>query len=322
MTHRNATNTVRPPSLVDTLGTGFRALNRALPALLVPLVLDLWYWLGPRMSIHPLVDWLRRLVDPETWQLMRDRLGPELLTDRLFDLKLSGRIEGQLPFWRRMYTLETVTAAPPVAPAIWSIGNFGTLFATVLALNLVLTLLTAIYLLPLADIVRGAPVQRRWSRRILRAWLAQLGVLAIVLALLIIVGIPLVTLASVVATVAPAAGSFLSVLAMALLLWIVFTASFAYDAIVLNDAGPISALLASLLIIRRSFWGAVGLYLLNFFILAGLNIIWQGLMGSIPGLLVAMLTSAYVGAGLAAAHLVFYRDRLPTSAARTTGSQA
>src|SRR5688572_18920040 len=98
MTHRNATNTVRPPSLVDTVGTGFRALNRALPALLVPLVLDLWYWLGPRMSLHPLVDWLRRIIDPETWQLLRDRLGPELLTDRLFDLKLSGRIEGQLPF--------------------------------------------------------------------------------------------------------------------------------------------------------------------------------------------------------------------------------
>ncbi len=321
--HRKATNAARPPSLVDTVGTGFRALNRALPALLVPLILDVWYWVGPRISIHPLVEWVRKAFDPTTWQQLRTQVDPLMLSDRLFDLKYAGQIEGRLPFWQRIYALEPAASAPMLfRPATWYVGGFLTLFAAVIAINIVLTLLTAIYLIPLADIIRGGTAPRSWIRRVLRAWVSQLGVVGIILTFFIVIGVPLLTVAGVLTTVAPALGNFMAVFSMAVLLWIVFTASFAYDAIVVSDAGPIGAMLASLLIIRKSFWGAVGLYLLNFFILAGLSIIWDGLMGSLPGLIVAMLSSAYVGAGLAAAHLVFYRDRLPVSAARKPESQA
>src|SRR3712207_121909 len=110
MMHRDATNAVRPPSLVDTVSTGFRALNRALPALLVPLALNAWYWLGPRISVQPLIDTLRAAFGPEAWALLVSRIDPALLSGRPFDLKLEGRFEGRLPFWQRVYTLEPVAA--------------------------------------------------------------------------------------------------------------------------------------------------------------------------------------------------------------------
>jgi hypothetical protein len=323
MMHRNATNTARPPSLIDTIGTGFRALNRALPALLIPLLLDLWYWLGPRISIRPLVDWIRSAFDPATWQQLRTQVSPLLTSDRIFDLKFSGQVEGRLPFWDRVYVLDPGPGVPhPFQAATWNVGGFLTLFGAVIAINLMLTFLTAVYLLPLADIIRDGAAPQGWARRVIRAWLSQLAVTGIVLTLLIVIGIPLFTVAGILASAAPAFGNLVAIFGMAVLLWIIFTASFAYDAIVVSNAGPIGAMLASLLVIRKSFWSAVGLYLLNFFILEGLSIIWDGLMGSLPGLIVAMVSSAYVGAGLAAAHLVFYHDRLPASAARKTGSQS
>lgn len=321
--HRNATNAVRPPSLVDTLAAGFRALNRALPALVVPLALNAWYWLGPLISIQPFLDSLRAAFGPTAWQLLRSRIDPSLLPPQPVDLKLIGRIEGQLPFWQRVYILEPMVPPPQVFDrAVWPVGGLLTLLGTVVLLNLVLTLLTTLYLLPLADMVRGGAPRPGWLRRIGRAWLSQVGVLGLVLAFLIVVGVPLAALAGFVAGISPGLGNFLAVLTMALLLWVIFTASFAYDAVLLHGAGPIGAMLASLLVIRTSFWSAIGLYLLSFFILAGLHIIWQGLMGSIPGLIVAILSSAYIGSGLAAAHLVFYRDRLPRPAAHESGTRA
>ncbi len=307
MTHHNAANTTRPPSLVDTLGAGFRALNRSLPALLIPLALDLWYWLGPRISVRPLVDRLRAF-DPVAWDQIRRQLTAALPPDRPFDL----RLDGQFPFWRRIYTLVPAgSAPPPIEPATWHVGGILALLGAVIGINLLVTLLTAAYLVPLADVVRGSPGSGGWLRRVVRAWLAVLGIVGIVLAFLTVIGIPVLVVAGLLAQLIPALGYFVAAFFIVAVLWIVFTTSFAYDAVVVNNAGPFRAMLASVLVVRRWFWSAVGLFLLNSFILGGLGIIWERLAGSLPGLLLAMATSAYIGAGLAAAHLVFFRDRSP-----------
>ena len=307
MMHRNATNAAQPRSLVDTLGAGFRALNRALPALLIPLALDIWYWIGPRISLRPLGERLRSL-DPRAWDQARQQLRSAMPLDRPFDL----RLDGQFPFWRRIYTLVPATTAPqPIEPMTWHIGGFLALLAALIAINALLAFLTALYLLPLADVVRGSASPGTWLRRVGRTWLSLLGLMGLMMIVLIVIGLPLLAVAGVLVSVAPLVGAIIMSFFVAAVLWLVFSASFAYDAVVVSGAGPIRAMFISLLLIRTSFWKAVGLFLLSYFILAGLEIIWEGLARSLPGLIVAMVTSAYVGAGLAAAHLVFYRDRVP-----------
>jgi hypothetical protein len=308
MMHRNATNIVRRPSLIDTVGSGFRALNRVLPVLLVPLALDLWYWLGPRISLSPLVAWFRAL-SPESWDVMQSRLNLVLPADRPFDLRLDGQV--QLPFWRRIYTLvPSNTTVRLFQPAPWHIGDFIGLLGALLGLNIAIILLTGLYLVPLASAVSGGTADG-WVRRLARAWLGLLGVAAIVMTVLIVGGVPLVVVASLLMQVTPTIGSFVMALVLAAALWFFFTASFAYDAVVVSGINPLKAIMASLLVVRSSFWGAIGLFLVSAFIVQGLGIIWQSLNGTLVGVLFAMVASAYVGAGLTAAHLVFYRDRVP-----------
>ena len=45
---------VRPklPGVIDTLSAGFQTLNRHLYLLLAPIILDLFYWLGPHISVQ------------------------------------------------------------------------------------------------------------------------------------------------------------------------------------------------------------------------------------------------------------------------------
>ena len=41
------------PGIIDTLSAGFQTVNRHLYLLLVPILLDLFYWLGPRLTVKP-----------------------------------------------------------------------------------------------------------------------------------------------------------------------------------------------------------------------------------------------------------------------------
>lgn len=224
-------------------------------------------------------------------------------------------LQGQLPFWRRLHILGTPSdAAQLLEPSTWFIGDLWTLLGTLLLINLTITFLTVLYLLPLAEVVRGGASPRGIGRRVLRTWLSLLGVIGIILTILAVIGIPLTAVAMVIFSIVPTLGSAILFLVFAVAIWIVFSASFAYDAIVLDDAGPIAALLVSLVVVRRHFWGVVGFFLLQTFILLGLGFIWSGLVSSTLGVVVAVVTSAYVGAGIAAAHLVFFRDRAPRMA--------
>ena len=310
MMHHKATNAAPLPSLVDTFGSGFRAVNRVLAVLIIPVLVDLWLWLGPRVSVRPLVDRLRAF-NPTDWDQAWAQVRTLLPENQPIDL----RVAGQLPLWRRLHILGTpLDAVQVVQPATWFAGDLLSVLGMLLLLNLGVTFLTGVYLLLLADVVRGTAPAGGIGRRVLRTWLVMLAVTGMVLALFAVVAIPLLAVALVLMSIVPALGSAVVVLVFTAVIWVIFGTSFAYDAIVLDGAGPATALLMSLVVVRRYFWSAVGFFLLQTLMLQGLGVLWNGLISTVPGLLAAIVSSAYIGAGIAAAHLVFFRDRVPRTA--------
>src|SRR5260221_12843756 len=55
MTQVLAKTPVPPQGIIASLVTGFEAINTRLELILLPLALDLFLWLGPHLSISPLV---------------------------------------------------------------------------------------------------------------------------------------------------------------------------------------------------------------------------------------------------------------------------
>jgi hypothetical protein len=164
--------------------------------------------------------------------------------------------------------------------------------------------------MPLADLIRGTPLALPPARRVVKAFASLLGVVGIVLGIMLLFCIPFALLISLTSLISPVLGSLVASLWLAFVIWLLFTAWFSFDAVIMSGVGPIRALLTSLFIVQRSFWSAIGLYLIGSLILAGLNVIWQMLSASSVGLILAMAGSAYISCGLAAAHMIFYRDRL------------
>jgi hypothetical protein len=89
----------------------------------------------------------------------------------------------------------------------------------------------------------------------------------------------------------------------------------------LKGVNPLRAILLSITLVRRFFPGTLALLALSALIMVGLNVLWQSLVGNLPGLLLAMVGNAYIGSGLIAARMVFYQDRLASAVQETATSE-
>lgn len=314
----NASKTVRLPSLVDTISQGFGVVNKRPWVLLIPLMLDLIYWLGPRISPQPLAGRLLALakaLDPQHWDAQRQQLADQLNgVQSPVDLSPVAFIPNMLPKFVNLLTPLIPTPTPPIAPVTWHIGSIATLLGSIIVINGLSLLATTLFLLPLAELIRGQrSIGWRWLARTFGSFIS---ILLVVAGLGLAVLVPFMLLSTFVLQVNSVLGEIILTFGIALIFWLLFTASFSFDAVVISGVGPIRALLTSLLVVQRSFWSALGLFLLGWMILWGMSAFWTWLAATMVGLIVALVGSAYISSGLAAAHLVFYRDRLSRSTQR------
>ncbi len=311
----NASKTARLPGVIDTLSQGFAAAYRRPWLLAIPFVLDLVYWFGPRRTILPLMQSLlawAAAFSPEAFTDEQRTVFLDISAQPLYlDFSPFGAVSPQLPKFINLLTpLLPELPDAPFAAALWPISGAGTLVAGWLVVNLVSMLVLAVFLMLLALPLRMQAAPRLDVKGLLRVYGSFLTILLIVGGAVFLVGIPALVLALLVGSVNVVVGQILLLVLQALLFWLLFTASFSFDAVVINGAGPLRALLSSLLVVQRSFSSAFGLFLLGWLILWGISFVWRPIAATAAGLLAAMLASAYLSTGLAAAHLTFFRDRI------------
>ncbi len=303
MQHRNALKTTRQPSLIDVVSEGFAAANRRVWVLLLPIALDLFLWLGPRLGIAPLFAQVRAL-NTTTWDQTLASLGTDAGTQvAAYDLRylrLLNPVQSLLP-------LADVPAAPwPLTT--WQIGSWAGMLGIVLLINVVALVFAALYLLPLGQQINTGG--QRGARSIGRTLVAFAGVAALVLGVLFAASIVALLVIGLLSLVVQPLAMFVLFVWLTVVVWWVFVTSWAFDAVVLDGVGPVRAVWNSFLLVQRALWGAINLWLLTTLIGWGFTVIWQALAAtSSIGLLVAIVGSAYITTGLAAAHLVFYRNR-------------
>ena len=153
-----------------------------------------------------------------------------------------------------------------------------------------------------------------------KIFVKMLGVTLVWCGVALAILIPFLLIGGLLSLVSTVLGYTVMFFGVAGVIWMWFTARFAFAAVVISNASAPRALLGSVLVVRRWFWSAIGLFFLSYIIVSGMTVIWQGLAHlGLVGLLLAIIGSAYISTGLAAAHLVFYRDRMQSSG-RVAGS--
>jgi hypothetical protein len=326
-----------PLGLIDTLSTGFKVVQRRPWLVMLPVLLDLWLWLGPRWSIQPLADSLLRLWTTES-------LPPELAQTaepyRQFLLAAGASFNmwwlvDNNPAWlrtalpglaepARLGAAPGVIETPALALLLWApllllLGvALGSVFLAAVASQLPA---------PPADETKPATVEPSaaepaqgqskagfWLRRAARTFSLAMVFGLLVLALLLLSSLLLAIVLTPLFIISPQAGAGATSLAALLIGWfsVVFYLMFYFvlAAIVGDGVGLWQAMWRSFNVVYRNFWGTLGLLLLTTLILWGFGLIWQRLAaGSAVGVLVAIAGNAVLVTGLTAARLIFYRER-------------
>jgi hypothetical protein len=156
----------------------------------------------------------------------------------------------------------------------------------------------------------GSPMAA--CRRIPRAVLDVLGLVAVLIATAILFCVPVVLLIGFTAVVSPPVAILGGMLLLAGLLFASIHLFFSVPAIFVSNAGPLLAIQRSVGLVRRHLWASVALILLTWLILAGMDRVWDLLASQLQppyGVILGILGNAYVASGLIAAGMVFYIQR-------------
>lgn len=303
--------------LIDTLSAGFRLVRRHAWLAIIPILLDIWLWLGPQLSIQPLVDGLLRFWNSA--QLPADfaelaasygqflaELGQQFNLFWLMDSSLVW-LDGLVP---RLVDPARFGGAPAVAP----VPTPALLLWTPLLLSAGLGLGSA-FLTALASRLRPPDEQTvSWWRRGLRTWLMAV-VYGLILVILGVAGLMIFSLGmTAVLMVVPGLSGILMSLSFLLIgwlaLWIYLMLYFVLASVVLDKATLPEAVWRSINVVSRNFWSTLALVILTNVILAGFGFIWQRLAGLSPwGTLAGILGNGFLLTGLSATRLLYYQDR-------------
>ncbi len=325
-------NTPQTASLIDTLSEGYSAINRRPWLVIIPILLNVYLWFGPQLSLAPLIDDFHGLTqrllasDPQQREL-QDQYSQLLLAQGQIDMRRPMAVLNYIPL--TSYILGSgaggggALGLPFVEPtpqpidtrpsgAIQVSNTAGALLAFVLinalALPLSITFLTQLAL----AVQRERTSPGAWLRRVGRALLAMLGCIAVLIGVGLALWLPFLFFTSILLWFAPILGGLALLLMWVATFWIRIYVGFAREAIVMNDYGPLRALHTSFNVVRRNLWGTLAFLALSVVITIGCGVIW-GLLASrfsTAGLIMAIVGSAYVGSGLLAARMAFFRERL------------
>jgi hypothetical protein len=291
----------RSASLVDIIGAGYRALNRRPWVIGIPAGLSAYLWLGTPLGLGPLAARLGEALE-EVGRLAggeRELLARSIIAT---DVRVALAWLNFVP----------VLAPPPASDGrIIGLGGPWQFMGALVAINLLALLLSSYFLTVLGEAVSG---DARGPMASLRRSLAVAGdIVRYLLALAgvgLILALPFLAISAILVITLPGLTLVVLLAWYVALFWAYVYTGFAPEAILISRVGPLRAIYNSVHIVRRDLIGTLGLLLLSFIILSGLGLVWQRIAIAPPGVALAILGSAYVGSGLSAARLEFYRERL------------
>jgi len=265
------------------------------------------------------------LIDQSEMQVLYD----QLLANGSVDLRSQATFLNYVPTLRQ-YIIGSVDSAGSASgvPAIVEpprlidarrtdtieVATVGGALLAFVIFNALALALSALFLAQVGAAVRN-PAGGLWLPRgglgaAPRVGLAMLGAVGIMLGVMLALGLPFLFFAYLLIFLNPTIGLLALELLFVVGFWINIYIGFYREAIVINDQGPLRAIYTSFNVVRRNFWGTLAFLALSLIISLGSGVIWYRLVSSTAGLIVAMIGSAYIGSGLLAARMAFFRERL------------
>jgi len=307
----------KPLGVIESLQQGFNFLNRHLWLLLPLIILDIGLWLGPRLSIAPLIQGVESLLadQPEMPADVAANFNTAIDTLQAFGSGynllslLAGLLTG-IP--SLMARLDIHAIGSPISPVIL-LSDWHTVLLLVASL-IPLGVLIGSYWLTLIAFslegkrIRSAAFLRRWGWVWLNVNLYLLALLFILAFFSVMFGV-----IGAFALVFGAAGAlFIAVLWIFFIgfsIWLSISLYFVVISVAMDGVNLARAVWRSLNVVGRNAVSTLGFFILAQMLMEGFARIWARLSVHEWGVALSILGNAYLGAAIVTAAFLFYQSR-------------
>ncbi len=314
MDAKNTTAPTPPVGVIESLTTGFETIAGRLVLVLLPLLVDLLVWVGPRLSLRPAIANYYH----EFWQPLIASLEPEAQTTFATVTEMLRTAAENMPvLYLPLVGVPSVMAgreAAPLpfnyAPPLWEVQQpFG--LVGVNAASLLASLLFAVIYLTLiaSQVQKGKIDLKRMLARLPRNGL-WIMVLAIVVPLVLLaIYLPFVILAFGVSLLSPFLALIVDWGGRLLVLWMLLFLVFTVHGLLMNERGLLGALWDSVRVVQWNMTATLFLFLLIIVLNMALAAVWSLAPAGSWLAVVGIVGNAFAATGLITASFVFFKDR-------------
>lgn len=310
----NATETpiIAPPKLIDSFVKGFNTVANNIQLILLPVLLDLLLWLGPRLGFKKLFDaqvavWgdlAHQLFTPETyaqWQPLQKTLLEESARLNIFSA-LSTLPVGIPSLSASLAPLESALGTPTIV----EVTTPGALVAYTILLVLLGFAAGALYFNWISRLAVPEPITFS-MKSLVYQYLQTLLMTLIMVGLLLAMTIPAGFLLSVLALLSPAIMQMAGMMILFGILWVLLPMIFAPFGVFASQQKAIHAIITSMNLVRR-YLPTAGLFVLIAMVLGmGLDQLWRVPPENSWLMLVGIAGHAFIYTALIASAFVYYR---------------
>jgi len=309
-------NTLKPhpPGLIPALRAGLDTVANNLYLLVLPILLDLILWLGPRLSLKTLLtpmmeDSIQQLMTAGTTNDMMQvvaqmRIVWEQFLESFNLLSLASTFPVGVP---SLLSITAPDANPIGSPMLIDVSTAGSAWSIWFVIILVGYLAGSYYLGAIAR--RTLNLQSTYSLGTLGGQTLQSLVLTLVLlGILLGVGIPIVVMTGILAAISPALLSPALFVLGLVCVWVFMPVVFAPHGIFTFHQNALGSIRTSMQVVNGNRAG-VGMFVLSLLVLEqGLRILWDTPSAGSWLLLVGILGHAFISTSLLSASFSYYRD--------------
>lgn len=298
-----------PPGVMGSLRAGFEAVASHISLILLPALLDIFLWLGPRLSVYRLLDPSLQRIFEQTPRSMNST--PELqalmseMVERFNLFSLIGKLQtfpiGVSSLLAQTMPVETPLGSQPVVH-ISSVPGF-------LGLSFVLTLagwvLGGLYFqrvsgVALGDKAIGMGMTRVVLQSLLLSFLWTIGLVGFI--------VPLMFVLALLTMLSPLLASGALFILFVVSFWVIVPLFFVPHGIFVRRQNAFYSIFTSVRMARFAL-PTSGLFVLCWFLLTiGLNYLWSVPPENSWMTLVGIAGHAFITTALLAASFVYYRD--------------
>jgi hypothetical protein len=304
-----------PPRMIPTLLRGFNTIANNVYVIVIPIVLDLVLWLGPKLRLKTL---LTPVVTDFTANMTK--ISPP---DLLETIKTSQTLWEQLLNQFNLFT--AVRTFPVGVPSIiarlspissplgekW-IFEASNLQAAVAIFGALLTvgfLLGSLYFNFLSQVTDGEKTKFT-LKQFFTSYVQSVIMFCLLLGLAIVIAIPTFLLLSILSLVNMGVGQFFVLVAAFILLWLIMPLVFSPHGVFVLKKQAFSSMVFSIRMVR-SFLPGTGLFVMSSILISeALNRLWMMPDANSWLMLFGIGGHAFVISGLLAASFIYYREGL------------